>query len=150
MSKVERCIHELNLNTFGETENAKESNFEEKMDLHNLKLEECAKRSVDFFPDTHTYDDLDVNFNVDNLEKKKKKKKKPFDLEEIEVALPVEDTPPVATNGPVFEFEKEEIDLDMDFSMAKKKRKSKKKDIDEFLGEKKEEDDMKIDEKDNG
>lgn len=114
--------------------------------------ESQPKKTVDFFPDSHhTFDDLDTSFNMDNLEKKKKKKKKPFDMEEIEMSLPVEDTPPPASNGPIFEIEKEEIDLDMDFSMAKKKRKSKKKDIDEFLGEKKEDDDMlKADDRDTG
>lgn len=142
------------LNTHGEPQqNNVEGQQQQEKDQQRVdEQQQQPKKTVDFFPDpAHSYDDLDANFNMDNLEKKKKKKKKPFDLEEIEMSLPVEDTTPAASNGPIFEIEKEEIDLDMDFSMAKKKRKSKKKDIDEFLGEKKEDDEMlKADEKDNG
>lgn len=83
--------------------------------------------------------DFDDNLDLENFGKKKKKKKKPFNLEEIENALPKENIERV--NEPAAEPEDDDINLDMDFSMAKKKKKIKKKEIDELIADKKEEED---------
>ncbi|XP_022225323.2 eukaryotic translation initiation factor 2 subunit 2 [Drosophila obscura] len=89
--------------------------------------------------------ELEDNLDLESFGKKKKKKKKPFNMDEIEAAVPTfgsEDV--VATEEP----EEEEINLDMDFSMAtKKKKKSKKKDLDELFADKL--DDDKGDDKEN-
>nr|XP_036671728.1 eukaryotic translation initiation factor 2 subunit 2 [Drosophila suzukii] len=77
------------------------------------------------------------NLDLESFGKKKKKKKKPFNMDEIEAAIPSfggDDA--VATEEP----EEEEINLDMDFSMAKKKKKSKKKDLDELFADKMDDD----------
>ncbi|XP_068142730.1 LOW QUALITY PROTEIN: eukaryotic translation initiation factor 2 subunit 2 [Drosophila tropicalis] len=85
--------------------------------------------------------DLDDNLELDleSFGKKKKKKKKPFNLDELEGALPqdgAEDGNNVAGTAAIDEPEEEEINLDMDFSMARKKKKSKKKDLDELFADK--------------
>uniref|UniRef100_A0A1A9UTQ6 Eukaryotic translation initiation factor 2 subunit 2 n=1 Tax=Glossina austeni TaxID=7395 RepID=A0A1A9UTQ6_GLOAU len=87
--------------------------------------------------------DFDDNLDLENFGKKKKKKKKPFNLEEIENALPKENIERV--NEPSAEPEDDDINLDMDFSMAKKKKKIKKKEIDELIADKKEEEDKSED-----
>ncbi|EDW78772.1 uncharacterized protein Dwil_GK12617 [Drosophila willistoni] len=85
--------------------------------------------------------DLDDNLELDleSFGKKKKKKKKPFNLDDLEGALPqdgAEDGNNVAGTAAIDEPEEEEINLDMDFSMARKKKKSKKKDLDELFADK--------------
>lgn len=90
--------------------------------------------------------ELEDNLDLESFGKKKKKKKKPFNMDEIEAAVPSfggEDAV-AATEEP----EEEEINLDMDFSMAKKKKKSKKKDLDELFADKL--DDDKGEDKENG
>lgn len=91
--------------------------------------------------------DFDDNLDLESFGKKKKKKKKPFNLEEIENALPKENIERV--NEPSAEPEDDDINLDMDFSMAKKKKKIRKKEIDELIADKKEEED-KSEDKENG
>ncbi|KAL9904983.1 eukaryotic translation initiation factor 2 subunit 2 [Glossina fuscipes] len=90
--------------------------------------------------------DFDDNLDLENFGKKKKKKKKPFNLEEIDNALPKENIERVSE--PAAEPEDDDINLDMDFSMAKKKKKIRKKEIDELIADKKEEED-KFEDKEN-
>ncbi|EDW18134.1 eukaryotic translation initiation factor 2 subunit 2 [Drosophila mojavensis] len=82
--------------------------------------------------------EVDDNLDLESFGKKKKKKKKPFNLDELEGALPdgADDATAAAAEDP----EEEEINLDMDFTMAKKKKKSKKKDLDELFADKVDED----------
>ncbi|KAL5291039.1 EIF2S2 family protein [Megaselia abdita] len=87
-------------------------------------------------------DDLDMDLTT----MKKKKKKKPFNLDEIENALPEGDNK--AGEGAAEEGNMDEdVDLDMDFSKTKKKKKKKAKDLDELVSEKQEDD--KSDDKEN-
>jgi len=88
--------------------------------------------------------DFDENLDLENFGKKKKKKKKPFNLDELENNLPVENEEP-SESGALNEGggeeggnADEEYDLDVDFSKTKKKKK-KKKDLDELVAEKLEE-----------
>ncbi|XP_064548407.1 eukaryotic translation initiation factor 2 subunit 2 [Drosophila montana] len=83
--------------------------------------------------------EMDDNLDLESFGKKKKKKKKPFNLDELEGALPdgADDVTAAATAE---DPEEEEINLDMDFTMAKKKKKSKKKDLDELFADKGEDD----------
>ncbi|XP_034232275.1 eukaryotic translation initiation factor 2 subunit 2 isoform X1 [Thrips palmi] len=89
-----------------------------------------------------------VDLDMDDLEsfgKKKKKKKKPFNLEELDSALP-SDTTVVEPSEPAQEDAVEDsFDYDMDFSKTKKKKK-KKKDIDDLVAEDEKE---KAEEKEN-
>ncbi|XP_023164399.1 eukaryotic translation initiation factor 2 subunit 2 [Drosophila hydei] len=89
--------------------------------------------------------EVDDNLDLESFGKKKKKKKKPFNLDELEGALPdgTDDVTAAIAEDP----EEEEINLDMDFTMAKKKKKSKKKDLDELFADKM--DDDKSEDKEN-
>ncbi|EDW70509.1 eukaryotic translation initiation factor 2 subunit 2 [Drosophila virilis] len=112
-----------------------------------LGLDDAAKKEDP--KDEATVDataaELDDNLDLESFGKKKKKKKKPFNLDELEGALPdgADDVTAAATEDP----EEEEINLDMDFTMAKKKKKSKKKDLDELFADKV--DDDKSEDKEN-
>ncbi|EDV97402.1 eukaryotic translation initiation factor 2 subunit 2 [Drosophila grimshawi] len=105
-----------------------------------LGLDDSAKKEdlIDESAVDATAADLDDNLDLESFGKKKKKKKKPFNLDELEGALPegggADDI--VIADDP----EEEEINLDMDFSMAKKKKRSKKKDLDELFADKMDED----------
>ncbi|XP_055382563.1 eukaryotic translation initiation factor 2 subunit 2 isoform X2 [Condylostylus longicornis] len=93
--------------------------------------------------------ELDDNLDLENFGKKKKKKKKTFNLDDLDNALPTNDTNANdgVNEGAVDDVNLEEdVDLDMDFSKTKKKKK-KKKDLDELVSEKQE--DEKSDEKEN-
>jgi len=83
--------------------------------------------------------ELEDNLDLESFGKKKKKKKKPFNLDELEGALPAKEGGEDAFAAQE-EPEEDEINLDMDFSMAKKKKKSKKKDLDELFADKAEDD----------
>jgi len=70
--------------------------------------------------------DFDENLDLENFGKKKKKKKKPFNLDELENSLPVENEEP-SESGAMNEGggeeggnADEEYDLDVDFSKTKK------------------------------
>lgn len=91
--------------------------------------------------------DLDENLDLENFGKKKKKKKKPFNLDDLDSALPAsseggadDGTGEVAGGAGGDDADKadDDFDLDMDFSKTKKKKK-KKKDLDELVAEKTEE-----------
>ncbi|XP_037933355.1 eukaryotic translation initiation factor 2 subunit 2 [Teleopsis dalmanni] len=89
--------------------------------------------------------EFDDNLDLESFGKKKKKKKKPFNLDELEGALPSKEG---ADEGNIImEEPDDDINLDMDFSMAKKKKKSKKKDLDELFADKLDEE--KSDDKEN-
>ncbi|XP_017144988.1 eukaryotic translation initiation factor 2 subunit 2-like [Drosophila miranda] len=88
--------------------------------------------------------ELEDNLDLESFGKKKKKKKKPFNMDEIEAAVPTFGSHDIVLTE---EPEEEEINLDMDFSMAKKKKKSKKKDLDKLFADKM--DDDKGDDKEN-
>lgn len=93
----------------------------------------------------------DGNLDLENFGKKKKKKKKPFNMEELDGALPESsskskeegsmDVDGTQEDGPA----DDNFDLDMDFSKTKKKKK-KKKDLDELVAE---DETMKADDKEN-
>jgi len=91
--------------------------------------------------------EMDDNLDLESFGKKKKKKKKPFNLDELEGALP-DGSDDVSAAVAAEDPEEEEINLDMDFSMAKKKKKSKKKDLDELFADKL--DDERSEDKENG
>ncbi|XP_017100277.1 eukaryotic translation initiation factor 2 subunit 2 isoform X2 [Drosophila bipectinata] len=88
--------------------------------------------------------ELEDTLDLESFGKKKKKKKKPFNMDEIEAAVPSFGGDDAAAAE---EPEEEEINLDMDFSMAKKKKKRQKKDLDELFADKL--DDDKTDDKEN-
>jgi len=83
------------------------------------------------------------------LAKRKRKKKKTFNLDDLDNALPTNDSNvndagnEGATEDP---NQEEDVDIDMDFSKTKKKKK-RKKDLDELVAEKQEEE--KSEEKEN-
>lgn len=92
--------------------------------------------------------DFDDNLDLESFGKKKKKKKKPFNLEDVENALPAGDAEADADADALLgdggagedgDAAGEEFNLDVDFSKTKKKKK-KKKDLDELVAEKLEED----------
>lgn len=89
-----------------------------------------------------TGNDLDENLDLENFGKKKKRKKKPFNLDEIDNALPSvneanNDEQVIAELGQDDGANPEEdFDLDLDFSKTKKKKKKKAKELDEILADK--------------
>lgn len=100
--------------------------------------------------------DLDENLDLENFGKKKKKKKKPFNLDDLDSALPASTEGGAddgageivgGAGGDDAEKADDDFDLDMDFSKTKKKKK-KKKDLDELVAEKTEEE--KSEDKENG
>lgn len=92
-------------------------------------------------------DDSNIDLDPESFGKKKKKKKKPFNLEELDGALPDAKEELVTETNAVQEdmVIDDNFDLDMDFSKTKKKKK-KKKDLDELMAET----DDKMDDKENG
>lgn len=91
-------------------------------------------------------DDNNIDLDPESFGKKKKKKKKPFNLEELDGALPDAKEELVTETNAVQEdmVIDDNFDLDMDFSKTKKKKK-KKKDLDELMAET----DDKMDDKEN-
>lgn len=91
-------------------------------------------------------DDNNIDLDPESFGKKKKKKKKPFNLEELDGALPDAKEEQVTETNAVQEdmVIDDNFDLDMDFSKTKKKKK-KKKDLDELMAET----DDKMDDKEN-
>ncbi|KRT84798.1 hypothetical protein AMK59_1498 [Oryctes borbonicus] len=81
-------------------------------------------------------EDDDGNVDIDlDFTKKKKKKKKPFNMEELEGALPETKDDETAENvNPEEAVVDDNLDLELDFSKTKKKKK-KKKDLDELMAE---------------
>ncbi|GJQ70949.1 putative translation initiation factor [Trypoxylus dichotomus] len=81
-------------------------------------------------------EDDDGNVDIDlDFTKKKKKKKKPFNMEELEGALPEsKDDETVENINPEEAVVDDNLDLELDFSKTKKKKK-KKKDLDELMAE---------------
>lgn len=83
----------------------------------------------------------DGNLDLENFGKKKKKKKKPFNMEELDGALPESGSKSKEESTMEIDGNQDEglvedsFDLDMDFSKTKKKKKTKKKDLDEFIAE---------------
>lgn len=83
----------------------------------------------------------DGNLDLENFGKKKKKKKKPFNMEELDGALPESGSKSKEEGTMEIDGNQDEglvedsFDLDMDFSKTKKKKKAKKKDLDEFIAE---------------
>lgn len=83
----------------------------------------------------------DGNLDLENFGKKKKKKKKPFNMEELDGALPESGGKSKEEGNMEVDGNQDEglvedsFDLDMDFSKTKKKKKAKKKDFDEFIAE---------------
>ncbi|KAH8298669.1 hypothetical protein KR018_010626, partial [Drosophila ironensis] len=112
-----------------------------------LGLEDDSKKD-DANKDEGTADagaaELEDNLDLESFGKKKKKKKKPFNMDDVEAAVPSFAGEDAAVAE---EPEEEEINLDMDFSMAKKKKKRQKKDLDELFADKL--DDDKNDDKEN-
>ncbi|KAH8397395.1 hypothetical protein KR222_002495, partial [Zaprionus bogoriensis] len=92
-----------------------------------------------------TVAELDDNLDLESFGKKKKKKKKPFNLDELEGALPDEDVTMAAATAD--DPEEQEINLDMDFSITKKKKKNRRKELEELLTDKL--DDEKSEDKEN-
>ncbi|KDR14246.1 eukaryotic translation initiation factor 2 subunit 2 isoform X2 [Zootermopsis nevadensis] len=94
----------------------------------------------------------DGNLDLENFGKKKKKKKKPFNMEELDGALPepgskLKEEGNLEIDGNQDEsLVEDSFDLDMDFSKTKKKKKTKKKDLDEFIAE---DEKKKAEDKDN-
>lgn len=88
--------------------------------------------------------DMDENLDLESFGKKKRKKKKPFNLEELDVALPTtteSQEENIFMEGVTEETGNadEEIEIDMDFSKTKKKKK-KKKELEELVADKLEDD----------
>lgn len=83
----------------------------------------------------------DGNLDLENFGKKKKKKKKPFNMEELDGALPESGSKSKEEGNMEIDGTQDEglvedsFDLDMDFSKTKKKKKTKKKDLDDFIAE---------------
>jgi translation initiation factor 2 subunit 2 len=98
-------------------------------------------QNEDVKPNEDTGNDLDENLDLENFGKKKKRKKKPFNLDEIDNALPSvneanNDEQIIAEQGQEDGANPEEdFDLDLDFSKTKKKKK-KKKELEEILADK--------------
>lgn len=92
-------------------------------------------------------DDGNIDLDLESFGKKKKKKKKPFNLEELDGALPDAKEEQTTESNAVQDESviDDNFDLDMDFSKSKKKKK-KKKDLDELMAET----DDKQDDKENG
>lgn len=95
-------------------------------------------------------DDGNLDLDLESFGKKKKKKKKPFNMEEIDRALPTAEfneeiilESSTVLDEPAMD---DTFDLDMDFSKTKKKKK-KKKDLDELMAEA---DDKREEDKENG
>lgn len=88
---------------------------------------------------------MDENLDLESFGKKKRKKKKPFNLEELDVALPSATNENQEENifmeGVAEETGNadEEIEIDMDFSKTKKKKK-KRKELEELVADKLEDD----------
>ena len=91
--------------------------------------------------------DLDDNLDLENFGTKKKKKKKPFNLDDLDTALPTRDGDSSGDVDITLDEPEDNINLDMDFSMAKKKKKTKKKELDELFADK--QDDDKFEDKEN-
>lgn len=108
--------------------------------------------------------EADDSLDLESFGKKKKKKKKPFNLEEIENALPASAQEGGGSVNNADEgvgsggsgggganagddADDDDINLDMDFSQAKKKKKGKKKELDKLFAENAEDD--KMDDKEN-
>jgi len=69
--------------------------------------------------------EVDDNLDIENFGKKKKKKKKPFNLDDLDNALPTNEQK-MESGGPADGAQEEgnieeDVDLDMDFSRSKKK-----------------------------
>lgn len=81
-------------------------------------------------------DDGNIDLDLESFGKKKKKKKKPFNLEELDGALPDAKEEQTTESNAVQDESviDDNFDLDMDFSKSKKKKK-KKKDLDELMAE---------------
>ncbi|GLV45801.1 eukaryotic translation initiation factor 2 subunit beta [Carabus blaptoides fortunei] len=81
-------------------------------------------------------DDGNIDLDLETFGKKKKKKKKPFNLEELDGALPDAKEEQTTESNAVQDesIVDDNFDLDMDFSKSKKKKK-KKKDLDELMAE---------------
>lgn len=85
--------------------------------------------------------DLDENLDLENFGKKKKKKKKPFNLDELENALPTSNETNDLNNTVQDGADEdggnvdEDFNLDVDFSKSKKKKK-KKKDLEDLVADK--------------
>lgn len=87
---------------------------------------------------------MDENLDLESFGKKKRKKKKPFNLEELDIALPAtteNQEENIFMEGVTEETGNadEEIEIDMDFSKTKKKKK-KKKELEELVADKLEDD----------
>lgn len=99
-----------------------------------------AEATENNVPEVDAKDEMEQDDNIDlDLEsfgKKKKKKKKPFNMEELDGALPdTKDEPTLETSTVQDEAVIDDnFDLDMDFSKTKKKKK-KKKDLNELMAE---------------
>ncbi|XP_023711205.1 eukaryotic translation initiation factor 2 subunit 2 isoform X1 [Cryptotermes secundus] len=95
----------------------------------------------------------DGNLDLENFGKKKKKKKKPFNMEELDGAIPEsgnksKEEGNIEIDGTQDEgLVEDSFDLDMDFSKTKKKKKTKKKDLDEVIAE---DEKKKAENKENG
>ncbi|XP_044734273.1 eukaryotic translation initiation factor 2 subunit 2 [Chrysoperla carnea] len=104
---------------------------------HTEPVENSSSKPVE---DKHTVDDdqddANLDLDLESFGKKKRKKKKPFNMEELEGALPEskEETVPVTETVQDEPVVDDNFDLDMDFSKTKKKKK-KKKDLDELMAE---------------
>lgn len=94
--------------------------------------------------------DMEDNLDLESFGKKKKKKKKPFNLEELDGALPKDGEEGNAGDEKSAEAMDDDINLDMDFSTSKKKKKTKKKDLDELFADKKGDDEDRSEDKENG
>lgn len=114
-------------------ENTESGNAGDKENQEPVKTENEKNDNKDVDMD-------DTNFDFENSGKKKKKKKKPFNMEDLDGALP--DAGSKSKDDGSAEAETlqddgvldDNFDLDMDFSKTKKKKK-KKKDVDELLAE---------------
>lgn len=95
-------------------------------------------------------DDQDDNVDIDlDLGKKKKKKRKPFNMEELDGALPETNKEDGSNDAGANQDEgivDDSLDLDLQDLIKTKKKKKKKKDLDELMAEEEE----KQENKENG
>ncbi|GLH01540.1 hypothetical protein R5R35_012851 [Gryllus longicercus] len=118
-------------NENSESVGAGDKENQEPVKTENEKNEKNESKDVDMD---------DTNFDFENCSKKKKKKKKPFNMEDLDGALPDMGSKSKDEGSAEAEAAQDEgvvddnFDLDMDFSKTKKKKK-KKKDVDELLAE---------------
>lgn len=97
---------------------------------------EPSENNIELDSKDDEMEDANIDLDLESFGKKKKKKKKPFNLEELDGALPdpKEELAIETSTAQDESIVDDNFDLDMDFSKTKKKKK-KKKDLDELMAE---------------